>query len=65
MSAAHFPIEIEDNVAILKQNRTACLAIAGKHALTEALGILKEREDLRALIIAGNHPQAFLDQMFA
>ncbi|BAJ83033.1 putative enoyl-CoA hydratase (plasmid) [Acidiphilium multivorum AIU301] len=60
MSAAHFPIAIEDNVAILKLNRATCLDVAGKHALTEALDILKGREDLRALVIAGEHPQAFL-----
>ncbi|MBV9559759.1 MAG: enoyl-CoA hydratase/isomerase family protein [Bradyrhizobium sp.] len=55
-----FPIAVEDNVAILKLNRATCLDIAGKHALKEALDELKAREDLRTLIIAGDHPQAFL-----
>lgn len=60
MNAANFPIAVEDNVAVLKLNRAVCLDVVGKHALTEALGELKGREDLRALIIAEDHLQAFL-----
>lgn len=60
MSAASFPVSVQDEAAILTLDRPNCLDIAGKHVLTDMLGELKDREDLRALIIAGAHPQAFL-----
>lgn len=60
MNAARFPIAVEDGTGIVTLDRANCLDIAGKHDLTKALTELKVREDLRVLIIAGGHPQAFL-----
>ena len=60
MNAPRFPMTVEDGAVILTLDRSNCLDVAGKHALTTALSELKGREDLRALIIAGEHPQAFL-----
>jgi enoyl-CoA hydratase/carnithine racemase len=60
VNAPRFPMTVEDGAVILTLDRSNCLDVAGKHALTTALSELKGREDLRALIIAGEHPQAFL-----
>lgn len=50
----------DDRVAVLTLSRPHCLDIAGKHALLDAVNSLAERSNLRALIIAASHPQAWL-----
>lgn len=60
MNTSRFPVTVEDDVAILKLDRATSVDVAGKHALTEAMNELNGREDLRALIVAGDHPLAFL-----
>jgi enoyl-CoA hydratase len=50
----------DDTVAVLTLSRPHCLDVAGKHALLDAVNSLAERPNLRALIIAASHPQAWL-----
>ena len=50
----------DDKVAVLTLSRPHCLDIAGKHALLDAVNSLTERPNLRALIIAASHSQAWL-----
>jgi enoyl-CoA hydratase len=53
-------LALEDNVATITLVRPHCLDIAGKHELTDTIEQLRENESLRALIIAGADPQAWL-----
>jgi hypothetical protein len=50
----------DDRVAVLTLSRPHCLDVAGKHALLDAVNFLAERPNLRALIFAASHPQAWL-----
>jgi len=47
-------------VATLTLSRPTSLDSAGKQALLEQVGVLENRTDLRALIVAAGHPAAFL-----
>jgi enoyl-CoA hydratase len=48
------------SVVILTLLRAQCLDIAGKHHLTAAFEALSEDSDVRAVIVASEHPQALL-----
>ena len=53
-------VSTSENVAILTLIRSHCLNIAGKHELTETIGKLAENPSIRALVITGAYPQAWL-----
>ena len=60
MSDVSISLEQSDNIAVLMLTRPYSLNIAGKHELLHTLRQLAEPENLRALIIASDHPEAFL-----
>jgi len=60
MASQACQIALEDKVATITLIRPHCLDIAGKHELTDPIEQLTENESLRALIIAGADPQAWL-----
>lgn len=53
-------LEQSNNIAILTLTRPNSLNIAGKHELLHTLRELALNENLRALIVASGHPEAFL-----
>lgn len=53
-------LTIEDGVAVLTLKRPHSLDVAGKHAIAGALEGVAGDPDIRALIVAAAHPQAFL-----
>src|SRR5439155_24172380 len=50
----------DDVVALLTLSRPHCMDIEGKHAILRAVNSLGENKTCRALIIAANHPAAWL-----
>src|SRR5437763_13648803 len=50
----------DDVVALLTLSRPHCMDIEGKHAVLTAVNSLGENKTCRALIIAANHPAAWL-----
>lgn len=55
-----FKISGDEAVAVLTLSRPYCLDMEGKHALLDALALLSDRPNLRALIINASDPQAWL-----
>lgn len=55
-----FEVSGHEVVAVLTLSRPDCLDIEGKHALLDALALLADRPNLRALIINASGPQAWL-----
>jgi enoyl-CoA hydratase/carnithine racemase len=60
MNIGTFPLSIDSGVAVLTLDRPFCLDIAGKHALSETITSLRDRNGVRALIIASGNQQGFL-----
>jgi hypothetical protein len=60
MNIGTFPLSIDSGVAVLTLDRPFCLDIAGKHALSETMTSLRDRNEVRALIIASANQQGFL-----
>lgn len=60
MTVPTVALSIDSGVALLTLNRMFCLDIAGKHELKEIVESLKGRNEVRALVVAGGRPQAFL-----
>ena len=50
----------EEPIATITLKRAHCLDVAGKHALTDAFLALAEQHELRAGILAADHPAAWL-----
>lgn len=55
-----FEVSGHEVVAVLTLSRPYCLDIEGKHALLDALALLADRPNLRALIINASDPLAWL-----
>jgi enoyl-CoA hydratase len=60
MNIGTFPLAIDSGIAVLTLDRPFCLDIAGKHALSETMTSLRDRNEVRALIIASGNQQGFL-----
>lgn len=60
MNVRAFPLSIDSGVALLTLNRPFCVDIAGKHELREMMESLQYRDEVRALVVAGESQQAFL-----
>ena len=55
-----FELSFDDQIAVLTLPRAMCLDSTGKRAIKNAAILLRQRDDVRALVITASDPAAFL-----